>query len=66
MATIQLTNDELRTLRNMLVTYKEDVQKLFFPEEHGGREYRFAYEFFAPQKERLDSIFEKVWKAQFD
>lgn len=65
MKTIELTDKELSVLRNMLALLRHDAKHID-PKTNNGHEYEFHYKFFAPQKEKLDSIFEKVWQAQFD
>ena len=62
---IELTEKELRALRNMLELMRRDTQRID-PKTNNSYEYEFNYKFYSTGKQQLDAITEKVWQAQFD
>lgn len=62
---IELTDKELRALRNMLELMRRDTKRID-PETNNSYEYEFNYKFYSTGKQQLDAITEKVWQAQFD
>lgn len=65
MKTIELTDKELKALRNMLLLMRGE-SKPIDPKTNNGYDYEFVYRFYTTSKGYLDAIFEKVWQAQFD
>ena len=65
MKTIELTDKELRQLRNMLELLHYDTKQV---ETKSRLDYElvFTYKLGKTAKETLESIREKVWQAQFD
>lgn len=65
MKTIELTDKELRALRNMLELMRRDTKRID-PKTNNSYEYELNYKFYSTGKQQLDAITEKVWQAQFD